>query len=289
MDSSPLVSVYIPTHNRCHLLKRAIKSVFNQSYKNIELLIVDDGSVDGTQSFLKGLSHESIHIRTFRQETAKGACVARNIALKTARGKFVTGLDDDDEFLPQRISNLILHYDPNYAFICAGFLWDYGKYARVVDSTAMNISLTDQLNYNYATNQVLVDLKRIKSIEGFDENFVACQDYDIWTRLIIKFGTAKRLADTSYIIHRDADLDRISTPINWLKGHQQFMEKHENIMSTKNKLNQEFRRLIAKRETLGFMLFVKQLQAGLITQKCRYYLSSNFQGLAKIRRRLITK
>lgn len=289
MDPSPLVTVYIPTHNRCELLKRAISSVYSQTYKNIELLIVDDGSSDGTASWLKNLTHESIDIKTFRQETAQGACVARNIALKHARGDFVAGLDDDDEFLPQRISYLIEHYDPAYAFICTGFLWDYGNRARAVDNTAMTINFTDQLNYNYATNQVLVDIGRLKAINGFDKNLVACQDYDTWTRLIKKFGPAKRLAGTSYVIHRDENLARISSPINWLNGHRQFMHKHENSMSEKNKQNQEFRRLIANRETLGPVTFIKQLRAGLFKQKLRYFLSSNFKGLAEIRRRLISK
>jgi glycosyltransferase involved in cell wall biosynthesis len=289
MNSAPLVSVYIPTHNRCALLKRAVKSVFAQSYGNIELLIVDDASHDDTQRFLQALTHKSIDIKIFRQETAQGACVARNIALKHARGEFVAGLDDDDEFMPHRISELIEHYDPSYAFICTGFLWDYGKYARVVNNTGMIISLTEQLDYNYATNQVLVDINRIRSINGFDENLVACQDYDTWTRLIKKFGSAKRVAGTSYVIHRDENLERISAPTNWLKGHRQFMNKHGNSMSPKNKLNQEFRRLIAKRETLGPVSFIKQLRAGLLKQKLRYFLSSNFQGLAKIRHRLMSK
>jgi glycosyltransferase involved in cell wall biosynthesis len=289
MNSSPLVSVYIPTYNRCELLKIAVESVFAQSYKNIELLIVDDGSTDGTDSFLKDLTHPSIDVKTFRQAPPQGACVARNTAFQHATGEFATGLDDDDEFLPQRISNLIEHYDPAYAFICTGFLWNYGKHSRAVDNTAMTINLTDQLNYNYATNQVLVAIDRIKSIQGFDKNFVACQDYDTWTRLIQKFGPAKRSAGASYIIHRDNNLERISSPVNWLKGHSQFMVKHGNYMSAKNKLNQEFRRMIAKRETLSFFAFIKQLQAGLVKQKIRYFLSSNFRGLANIRSRLITK
>jgi glycosyltransferase involved in cell wall biosynthesis len=289
MNSTPLVSVYMPTHNRCALLKRAVQSVFNQSYKNIELLIVDDASSDDTQAYLKALTHESINIKIFRQNTAQGACVARNIAFKQASGEFVTGLDDDDEFLPDRITRLIEHYDPAYAFICTGFLWDYGKHARAVDHTDKIISLTEQLNYNYATNQVFVDINRVKAINGFDENFVACQDYDTWTRLIKKFGSAKRLSGASYIIHRDEGLERISSPINWLKGHKQFMDKHGDGMSAKNKLNQEFRRIIAKRETLGVFSLIKQLQAGLIKQKWRYFLSSNFKSLAEIRRRLMTK
>lgn len=284
MDNFPLVSIYIPTHNRCHLLKRAVESVFNQSYQNIELLIVDDASSDDTNCYLTTLKHNSIKIYKFRQDTAQGACVARNIAIKHANGEFITGLDDDDEFLPHRINNFVQNYDPNYAFICTGFVWDYGKHSRLVNSDEMMISLKQQLNYNYATNQVFVETQRLLAIDGFDDSFVACQDYDTWTRLIKQFGLAKRLDGASYIIHRGDDVERISAPTNWLKGHDQFMAKHGDSMTDKNKANQLFRRLIAQRQRLTVVELFKQVQAGLISQKIRYYLSSNLKLLSSIRK-----
>jgi glycosyltransferase involved in cell wall biosynthesis len=284
MENSPLVSIYIPTHNRCHLLKRAIESVFKQTYKNIELLIVDDASSDDTSCYVNSLNHPSINIYKFKQETAQGACVARNLAIKHANGEFITGLDDDDEFLPHRIADFVRHYDPRYAFICTGFLWDYGKYSRRVDSDEKTINLTQQLNYNYATNQVFVETQRLLAIDGFDESFVACQDYDTWTRLIKQFGMAKRFDGVSYVIHRGDDVERISALTNWLKGHDQFMAKHVGTMTNKNKTNQLFRRLTTRRHRLTIGQLFVQVQAGLVSQKIRYYLSSNLKTLSSIRR-----
>ncbi len=288
-QSAPLVSIYIPTHNRCAQLKKAIASVFSQTYTNLELLIVDDASTDDTANYLQQLSHQYISVRVFKLNTRSGACTSRNKAIQHAKGVFLTGLDDDDEFLPNRIHYLVSQYDANFSFVCTGFLWDYGKRRRKVDCNAMTITLEDQLNYNYSTNQVLVELERMKSINGFDDNFVACQDYDTWTRLIKKFGPAKRAAGASYIIHRDVNLERISKPNNWLRGHQQFLKKHSSDMTPKNLLNQEFTRIIAKRQVLPLRLLFKQLAAGLATQKIRYFLSSNFKSLANIRRRFIAK
>lgn len=284
MANYPLVSIYIPTHNRCDLLKRAVESVFQQTYSNIELLIVDDASLDDTYSYLKALKHDLIDIKVFRLAKPQGACAARNLAIQHAQGQFVTGLDDDDEFMSRRITDLVANYDANYAFICVGFLWDYGKKSRRVDHTNKIITLNEQLNYNYATNQVLVETERLRSINGFDENFVACQDYDTWTRLIEHFGNAKRISGASYIIHRGDNIKRLTEPTNWLNGHTQFVNKHGSKMTRNNILNQTFRRMIATREKLGIIALYQQLKAGLVTQKIRYFLSSNFAFINKLRR-----
>lgn len=93
-----LISIYIPTHNRRKLLERAVKSVQQQTYLNIELIIVDDGSSDSTWDYLNDIANKNIRI--FKHEQPLGACAARNLAIKHAKGKFITGLDDDDEFQP---------------------------------------------------------------------------------------------------------------------------------------------------------------------------------------------
>jgi len=287
--SYPLVTVYMPTHNRCQLLKRAVQSVLKQTYPAIELIIVDDASTDDTHNYLTELVTKHHNIYFFTQQRAKGACAARNIAIKAAQGKFVTGLDDDDEFLPERIGYLVASYDEKYAFTCTGFLWHYGKKSRSVDNTAKIITLDDQLNYNYATNQVLVATKRLNAISGFDEDFVACQDYDTWTRLIKKFGNAKRVAGASYIIHRGDDIERLTKPTNWLNGHSQYLVKHASSMNKQHKINQEFRRIVANRSRLSLFQLYQQVMAGLVKQKVRYFFSSNVSFLATIRRYFLEK
>lgn len=279
----------MPTHNRCQLLKRAVESVLKQSYPTIELIIVDDASTDGTHEYLTELVTKHNNIQFFTQQSAKGACAARNVAIKVAQGEFVTGLDDDDEFLPERIENLVASYDEKYAFTCTGFLWHYGKKSRAVDNTAKTITLDEQLNYNYATNQVLVATKRLRAINGFDEDFVACQDYDTWTRLIKAFGNAKRVAGASYIIHRGDDIERLTKPTNWLNGHSQYLAKHVSSMSKQHKVNQEFRRIIANRSRLSLFQLYQQVMAGLVKQKVRYFFSSNVAFLATIRRYFLEK
>lgn len=119
--SPPLVSIYMPTHNRLHLLKRAVASVLAQTYQYYELLIVDDGSIDGTWDYLQELSSHEPKVRIFRSAVASGACAARNVAINEAQGELITGLDDDDEFLVDRLETLVKAYTPDCAFVCHGF------------------------------------------------------------------------------------------------------------------------------------------------------------------------
>jgi len=290
MTYQPLVTVYIPTHNRCQLLKRAIDSVLAQTYKNIELIVVNDGSSDETKVYLESLSlNECIKFKVFHQLNAKGACVARNVAINSAEGELITGLDDDDEFLPDRLASLVSQFDTAYAFICTGFRWHYGATYRVVDGTDKIISLDAELSYNHCSNQVLCLTSRFREVGGFDESFVACQDYDMWTRLIEEYGSAKRVAGSSYIVHRGDDVDRITLPTNWLKGHQQYIQKHSANMSPSNKVNQLFKETMVKRERLTLKALFSLIQSGLVRQKLRYFLSSNFSFIANFRKRLIEK
>ena len=104
---NPLVTVYIPTYNRLQLLQRAVSSVLDQSYENIELLVVDDNSDDDTANYLADISRNDSRIAYRTNSSNLGASTCRNIALQEAKGDFVTGLDDDDYFLKYRIEDFV--------------------------------------------------------------------------------------------------------------------------------------------------------------------------------------
>lgn len=272
-----LVSVYMPTKNRLSLLKKAVESVFAQTYTNIELIICNDGSTDNTQDYLASLSPsgpvKTIQIITNKE--SQGACNARNKAIHIAKGYFITGLDDDDTFLPQRIASLVEHYNPSYAFICSAMMWDYGKKQRKIDNTPGIYSLKHQLSYNEATTQILVERSRVLAVNGFDESFVACQDYDLWTRLIIKFGAFKRIGDVTYIINDTDTTQRMTASPKSVKGYEQFASKHGHFMTWKNKQNQDFMKLRRQRKRYPFHLFLLHLCSGHLTAKTRYFIGSN--------------
>jgi glycosyltransferase involved in cell wall biosynthesis len=99
-----LVTAIITTHNRLGLLKRAIESVYAQTYKNMELIVVDDASTDGTDDYCRTLPLRYIHIPKME---SKGGNHARNLGIKAAKGEYVAFLDDDDYWLPEKIEKQV--------------------------------------------------------------------------------------------------------------------------------------------------------------------------------------
>jgi len=283
----PLVSIYMPTHNRLELLKRAVASIQAQTYKDFELLIVNDASTDGTAEYLDCLAESDPRVRCFHQPNSQGACVARNLAIDEAKGEFITGLDDDDEFTAERLQTFIDAYDDNYAFVCHGFFWHYGVKVREVDSEPMVISLEALLNYNFATNQIFTKTTKLQKIGGFDPAFVACQDYDTWVRMLLEFGPAYRVAGASYIIHQGHEGPRITAQKNKLIGYDQFLKKHQKYMSVGNIANQQFLSLMAARKPLSVFKLFSLLRYGFYNRKVRYFFSSNLQTVALIRQQYL--
>lgn len=99
IDNKPLVSAIITTHNRIDLLKRAVKSVYEQTYPNIELIVVDDNSTDGTQTWCES---QNFHYIRIPSGESKGGNYARNLGIKASKGEYVAFLDDDDYWLPEK-------------------------------------------------------------------------------------------------------------------------------------------------------------------------------------------
>lgn len=104
MNAFPKVSVIIPTHNRPHTLPRAIHSVLQQGYRDIEVIVVDDASKTMAASeIVAAFAATDPRIRYIRREIGGGAAAARNTALEQARGEFIAFQDDDDEWLPGKL------------------------------------------------------------------------------------------------------------------------------------------------------------------------------------------
>ncbi len=284
MHNSPLVTVWVPTLNRQDMLKRALNSVLAQSYDNIEIFIVDNGSTDNTEAVVADYIAKYDNIRYHKFDENKGACAARNYAITHAKGSFVTGLDDDDEFLPERIKKLVNAYDERFAFVCTGYFWDYGAYRKAKIHTSLEVTLQDQLNFNQTSNQALVSKQRIIDVGLFDEDLTSCQDWDMWTRLIIKYGTALRIDGASYIVHTAHDKPRITGNIdNRLKGLEQFYSKHHKLMSVENKKCFDFLRFYNAEKCLGIVDFISLFTWPIKEQIIRYFVASHFPQLAEKR------
>ncbi|MGQ9628535.1 MAG: glycosyltransferase family 2 protein [Anaerolineae bacterium] len=108
MSAEPVFSIIMATYNRAHLLPRAVNSVLNQTYRNFELIIINDGSTDNTEDVCRSFSDH--RIRYYKQTPNKGVLAARNKALYLATGDYVAILDDDDELVPQALETALAEF-----------------------------------------------------------------------------------------------------------------------------------------------------------------------------------
>ncbi|MFM0244971.1 glycosyltransferase family 2 protein [Paraburkholderia sediminicola] len=211
----PLVSVYIPTKNRMALLKRAIESVLSQSYSRIEIIVVDDGSTDGTREYLNGLNDMS-SIRPIFMPVSVGACNARNFAISAAGGEFVTGLDDDDYFEPNRIRTFVDKWQEgsDQSIKLAG-LFDGIRIVRnggqsLVSSSRLT-SISELKIRNAIGNQVFAPREHFIGAGLFDNSLPCWQDWDLWCRMAKKYGDLVSCGNFSYVQDLKSTADRIST------------------------------------------------------------------------------
>ena len=121
----PKVSINLTTYNRAHLLPRAIKSVLNQTFKNWELVIVDDGSSDDTKKLLKKYKETDQRIRPVFHSRNQGNAAARNTALNHSSGEYIAFLDDDDQWadknkLEKQLRAWQESTDPRLGIVCTG-------------------------------------------------------------------------------------------------------------------------------------------------------------------------
>jgi len=210
-NKKKLVSVYIPTHNRLKLLKRSVCSVITQTYENIQLIVVNDGSTDGTREYLDSLVESEPQVKVIHNKKPKGACHARNLAIKSADGFFVTGLDDDDFFLPERIEEFVADWwEKENCFAL------FSSYSVIHNNTSIssykrvrNPSLKKHFLRNGIGNQVFSTKENYIKSGLFDEELKVLQDFEFWYRFMSN-GKVERVENYSYVFDHSHDSIRIS-------------------------------------------------------------------------------
>lgn len=252
MESGPLVTVIIPTHNRAELLERALNSVLEQTWENLEIVVVDDASDDETPQLLGKLSAQHAHLKVVRNKTSKKAATSRNIAIQHANGEFITGLDDDDYWRPTRVERLMEEFEEGFSAVCS-----YDRMVmddrEVVWKKPSMITLDDLLYYNRVGNQVLTKKEYLEQVGGYDESLPSAQDYDLWIRLVQKFGPIHTVPSPLQVVNMEEDRDRISTSDDKMDGYRKCFNKHEKWMSKNHKKYQEYRLKMAGGENVSWL------------------------------------
>ncbi|MFH0255805.1 glycosyltransferase [Vibrio rumoiensis] len=268
-----LVSIYIPTRNRKELLINAVDSVLRQTYRNIEIIIIDDCSRDETESVVKEymLKHDFIYY--LKNDEPKGACYSRNRAINFAKGEFITGLDDDDIFLDNRIQEFIDSYENKYTFLCTPIIENNGKRKIVRNNYRKSINLDSLLHSNVVGNQIFTKTQFLQEIGGFDKRMPAFQDYDTWIRLLYKNGYALKLQKPTYIWNTGHELDRISlSSSNRLKAIDLMIDNYFEILNKEHKESWNLLRLKVKGENFNINELKKVINRHNFIDAIKVYL-----------------
>lgn len=229
-----LISIIMPTYNRKHTIAMAIDSILNQTYKNFELIIVDDCSNDNTDELIK--RYEDKRIKYIKLEKNSGANFARNVGIKSAKGQYITFQDSDDFSYSNRLEKELENLKENKVdWVFANFKKINGKKVKVLPERKIESSkiLEELLFKNCVTTQTLFGKKEIFLELEFDEALPRFQDWDLAIRIAKKY---KGYHINEVFIDMYIQEDSITkNPQKGYKALNIILKKYEKIFNSKQK------------------------------------------------------
>ncbi|MBF8436525.1 glycosyltransferase family 2 protein [Halanaerobiaceae bacterium Z-7014] len=255
MKEEPLVSVIIPTYKRPGMLGKAIDSVLNQTYDNIEIIIVDDNDDNeyriDTEEFMADYLSEYDNIRYIKHEKNKGACAARNTGIRKSKGKYITFLDDDDRYYRDKVKKQVkaLNKSKCKVVFCAHKKFYISKTKDIISSIQKPFLpefKKEKLFYKNIlgpTSVIMIDSSVFEKINYFDEKLKSRQDLDLYIRLsqYFDFEFIEEPLVKMYI----HDNERISNNTKGkIDAHEYFYNKYHKEINENNKIRSSYLKLL---------------------------------------------
>ncbi|MGI9235413.1 MAG: glycosyltransferase family 2 protein [Woeseiaceae bacterium] len=229
----PAVSVVIPAYNRANFLGDAITSVINQTFADLEIIVVDDGSTDDTRAVVDNLADD--RIRYIRHDENKGANAARNTGIRLARGRYIAFQDSDDRWSPQKLQRQIVSCKSSAAKVsfCA-FNRHVGASSTKVPKDSYRIpsglnDLQQQVTRGsfISCQTLMIDRELVLSVGGFDESLPRLQDWELCLRLA-PVATIYFLDEVLVDVNRSDD--SISSDLRkYIQSAEQILSRHRAL------------------------------------------------------------
>jgi GT2 family glycosyltransferase len=206
----PVVSVIIPTYNRWPMIAEAVESVLEQAYRSFEIIVVDDGSTDGTKERLKKYGSSVLVISRQRS----GVAASRNYGIRIAKGRYMAFLDSDDLWLPQKltIQTSFMEQHPEVKICQTEEIWI--RHGAKVNPKAKHAKPSGDI-FRRSLDLCLVSPSAVMMMRdlldqfgGFDESFAVCEDYDLWLRIAKE--QAIPLIPEPLVVKRGGHADQLS-------------------------------------------------------------------------------
>jgi glycosyltransferase involved in cell wall biosynthesis len=231
MNNSPLISIIIPTYNGEKYIDEALLSVFTQTYKNYEVIVVDDGSV--TDSVARICDKYKGGIKYIRQQN-KGLAAARNTGIRNSKGDYLAFLDDDDLWLPEKLEKQVrLYKDLESKGITAGIVYtgiedinETGKplYKTLYRSSGYCYDILLFIDFiGYGGSSAMVPSSILIDVGYFDETMRRVEDYDLWIRIAKRYPI---YSVNDYLVkYRNRDGSLHKEPLEMIKGEMYILNK----------------------------------------------------------------
>lgn len=271
------VSVVIPTHNRVELLEQALNSVMCQSYKDLEIIVISDGSTDKTDIKVNEYKKIDSRIKYISYYPNKGGNHARNVGIKNATGEFIAFLDDDDEWESHKIELQVREFSKNskVGLVYTGIeiiYKDNGVSYKSLPTKTGDLS-KEILIHNCigTTSTVMIKKEFLKKSGGFDENLKALQDYDLWIRIcqLANVGAVKK----PLLKYNNFDsIDQISDDLEKYKIAIDYIDsKYKSLYESANK------EIKFKHQQSSYMLLANKGLRNRNKKEARTYIKKHFK------------
>jgi glycosyltransferase involved in cell wall biosynthesis len=229
----PTVSVVIPSFNRGHCIQACIGSVLAQTFRDMEVIVVDDASRDDTAAQVSAIGDP--RIRYLRHESNKGGAAARNTGIQAARAGYVAFLDSDDAWSPDKLEKQLRHLDakgPAYGFSYTWFIGrdPQGREVWRMDKSIDGLAVVDLLVENCVGTFSSIVARRdaLLAVGGLDEKMRSCQDWDLFVRLNALTRVCCLEEYLVSYLQNSGDKHRISAnPTSIVMGHRRMLQKLE--------------------------------------------------------------
>jgi glycosyltransferase involved in cell wall biosynthesis len=229
------VSVILPVHNRADVLGRAIESVLDQTLKNFELIVIDDGSTDGSVAVAK--SFADLRIRAIELGQNRGGNAARNAGVRAARAPLIAFLDSDDTYLPEKLESVAAEFDrrPSLDLLIDSFVKIQPSGGRL---TRKNPVISDRETFRKALFQrqlwkatPSITVKREAALRIlFDETLRRLQDFDF----LIRASQVANCASTDQVLWvKYWDAGAISAEDNMIPANIELVRRHPEYLSVR--------------------------------------------------------
>lgn len=246
------VSAIITTHNRCECLKAAVKSVLNQTYENMELIIVNDASTDNTSEYIESIQTDKIQIINISQKESRGGNYARNKGILAATGHYIAFLDDDDIWLEEKTERQVslLESNPNLGLVYCAHIDSYydGKYQETMfpDVTMRgNLKMKIFFTTLCTTSMILAKKEVLEKAGIFDENAKFWQDYDLLIRVCQLYDVDFINEPLMILNHNFDDKGRLSNKIDgWIETVKKQNVKYSRELSFLSPTERKKRRIM---------------------------------------------